>query len=772
MFRVQSALWNRLPLKRMSALVSSPKMEALGLKETAIGEIHIVDRGALRHFVANLHQAFPHKSKFNAAMKGLPGNLKSHITEVMTNSFKEAHVVDTVVTSIETFTSSLHDISDIVQSSTRQTLDEVTTSAVALSADQATAVETVLAGHNTYIGGFAGTGKTVTLMEIVRRLTALKLRVAVTATTGVAACNISGHTFHHLFGLNGQIASAVRQYDVIIVDEVSMFPADLFMRFDRTCRRAMKNKQPFGGLQIILCGDFMQLGSIPPNPLYKCSLFLERFVHMKLTTPHRHKDGTSQFRDLLASVRIGEMPPDMADIVKCIPRSTEISTNDPTMTYLFRTNKEVDACNKENLARLPGTSHTYESVDRSVALEGQWTDTAVVKLPKSAMDIGAASELRNAVESLMLPHLKGHDILLDGPAVCVFPMGTQFISDTWGYRVRLAAPGTTSLDMRRKTEFERLLISTLQKKGATFVHQTCSRSPPPTVMTRLIDILDQEVLRKPLEVKIGARVMLRWNLTRNLVNGSLGIVRGYATLDTAASYEWSKAAKDGIEAYRTHCRNVHNILNPMVPVVEFDGGRSVPVPPIDMPIGGEMNTCFFSTGLITIPLQLGYAFTVHKVQGLTLQGNVLLDFGNRRVPVNNHLVYVGMSRVREASQLLIRGLERHHIKVDGDAIAHDKDLKRAQDVDVSALTLTTKAGLHFNALAKAEENNINFEASNDEEANGTSQKKKGKKVKTSNTEDVTVISPQMPVKRTSYKQKDIRTILQPKLADMKHRSLF
>ena len=98
------------------------------------------------------------------------------------------------------------------------------------------------------------------------------------------------------------------------------------------------------------------------------------------------------------------------------------------------------------------------------------------------------------------------------------------------------------------------------------------------------------------------------------------------------------------------------------PIVEFDHGEIQLIPPVAIPLGGDSANKYFKAFLVCIPLQLGYAFTVHKVQGLTLDGPVVLDLTDHwRCP---HLVYVALSRVRNPEQIIVKGLSSKVVHVD------------------------------------------------------------------------------------------------------------
>ncbi|KAH9578953.1 DNA helicase Pif1-like [Trypanosoma melophagium] len=148
-----------------------------------------------------------------------------------------------------------------------------------LPAEKEEVMRLVLDGASLFIGGDAGTGKSFLLRHIIKQLEAKNLRVAVTASTGIAALAIGGNTFHGTFGVpvfsydekdltSMSISSLVRYdadslstLDVIIVDEVSMLHAGYIEALDLAARAAPGRtpQLPFGGIQVILCGDFLQL---------------------------------------------------------------------------------------------------------------------------------------------------------------------------------------------------------------------------------------------------------------------------------------------------------------------------------------------------------------------------------------------------------------------------------------------------------------------------------------------------------------------------------
>ena len=159
-----------------------------------------------------------------------------------------------------------------------------------LNEKQRFAVEQTINGENILITGPAGTGKSYTIKFIIDILHTNKKNIGLTATTGTAAFIIGGQTIHSFLGLgitdssladifinikkHSDIYKRLVELDVLIIDEVSMLDTLLFEKIsDILCyiKSHSKNdiellKKPFGGIQIILIGDFCQLA--PVNGIY------------------------------------------------------------------------------------------------------------------------------------------------------------------------------------------------------------------------------------------------------------------------------------------------------------------------------------------------------------------------------------------------------------------------------------------------------------------------------------------------------------------------
>lgn len=143
----------------------------------------------------------------------------------------------------------------------------------AFSADQREAMGQVRRRHNVFITGCAGSGKSFLLKEIVKVLP--RRTTFVTASSGIAACNIGGITLHSFAGvglgkepvpvlvkrvLKGRAKRRWLQCRTLVIDEISMISGELFTKIEEVARHVRKDTRPFGGIQLVICGDFVSAG--------------------------------------------------------------------------------------------------------------------------------------------------------------------------------------------------------------------------------------------------------------------------------------------------------------------------------------------------------------------------------------------------------------------------------------------------------------------------------------------------------------------------------
>ena len=255
-----------------------------------------------------------------------------------------------------------------------------------LSAEQAAAAERALSGESLFLTGAAGTGKSHLLKYIIQELTARhgEDKVAVTAPTGIAAINVGGVTIHSFAGIGqgrGDTRALVEkvfknskaklnwtQTSTLVLDEVSMLSNELFDLLDHIGRKLRgQHQQPFGGMQLILCGDFFQLPPVKGRYAFQGRSWSEANLQkgtVVLKQAHRQQDDAA-FAALLNQLRLGILTDQaMAALHACSSRTKPAPTDDIIPTKLYCTNADVDAENNNQLRSLGGDAVTFTSVDQ------------------------------------------------------------------------------------------------------------------------------------------------------------------------------------------------------------------------------------------------------------------------------------------------------------------------------------------------------------------------------------------------------------------------
>ncbi|KAI0922844.1 hypothetical protein AcV5_010541 [Taiwanofungus camphoratus] len=260
---------------------------------------------------------------------------------------------------------------------------------IALNAEQRKVLKMVVdEGKNVFFTGAAGTGKSLLLRAIIsalRRKHSKKPEViSVTASTGMAASNIGGMTIHSWGAVTPGMTNIDRQISciktckpahqrwkatkVLVIDEVSMVDGQLFeMLASLADRLRKKSDRPFGGIQVVVTGDFFQLppitkGNAEPFFAFECEAWTKCIEHtVTLTQVYRQTD--TQFVSLLNELRRGTISPSAQRTFTSLSRPLSTTPAGIIPTELYPLRAQVDRANSTRLAALPGTTHTYTARD-------------------------------------------------------------------------------------------------------------------------------------------------------------------------------------------------------------------------------------------------------------------------------------------------------------------------------------------------------------------------------------------------------------------------
>ncbi len=259
---------------------------------------------------------------------------------------------------------------------------------------QKEALQILKTGANVFLTGEPGAGKTHTVNAYVEYLRSCEVEPAITASTGIAATHIGGMTIHSWSGIGiknkldkydlDKIASSeyiskrVRRTKVLIIDEISMLSPDTLDMVDLVCREIKQNSDAFGGMQVVLVGDFFQL-----PPIFKKDINTERqgsllgggltsgkfaydsgawaraeFITCYLDEQYRQDD--KKFLSLLGAIRSDDFNDEHMSHVHA--RTILHDDMPENVTKLFSHNLDVDRVNDIELQKLDSESRIFEMV--------------------------------------------------------------------------------------------------------------------------------------------------------------------------------------------------------------------------------------------------------------------------------------------------------------------------------------------------------------------------------------------------------------------------
>jgi ATP-dependent DNA helicase PIF1 len=266
-----------------------------------------------------------------------------------------------------------------------------------LTEEQLSVINHLLEGENLFLTGGGGVGKSYLLSAIYTEFPGLKKRliaarnpgsvaklprIQMCALTGCAAL-LLGHkakTLHSWAGIGlgkGSVSElyikirrnqkAMRNWlctDLLIIDEISMMTAELLDKLNEIGKKVRSNRKPFGGIQVLLVGDFYQLPPVNKSDevtkfAFESDAWKELITSsIELTIIQRQKDEV--FQKVLKEGRVGQLSKESCEILRaCEGRDWKENKIRPTL--LFPRRAEVEMINDSNLRALEGRRYTYKA---------------------------------------------------------------------------------------------------------------------------------------------------------------------------------------------------------------------------------------------------------------------------------------------------------------------------------------------------------------------------------------------------------------------------
>lgn len=233
--------------------------------------------------------------------------------------------------------------------------------------EQLEVIQAIKNKQNVFITGPGGTGKSAIIKYLANKF---ETRIiGITAMTGTAAVLINGQTLHSYLGIGlgkdsvddlvtkitnkSKILKKWDDLDILVVDEISMLSDELLIKLNKVAKKIKNDDKPFGGIQLVFAGDFLQLPCIKRNFCFETDDWIEcSFTTFQLKNILRQHD--VRFQECLNNARYGRIT--LKDIEYCTINCQLLNSNSdkfhikPTRIYCH--NIDVNAINEKKLKKL------------------------------------------------------------------------------------------------------------------------------------------------------------------------------------------------------------------------------------------------------------------------------------------------------------------------------------------------------------------------------------------------------------------------------------
>lgn len=238
---------------------------------------------------------------------------------------------------------------------------------------QEEALEILKMGHNVFLTGSAGSGKTFLLNRYVEFLKRKGVGVGVTAPTGIAATHLEGRTIHSWSGIGireelGDLKEILgkkylrkrfKSVRVLVIDEISMLHPHRLDMVNRVCQAFKKSPLPFGGLQVVMSGDFFQLPPVKGEGFVDESDIWSKMELRICYLTEQHRQTDDGFLEALNSIRENRVND---SIVRLLKDRMDQEVGEATKLYTYNVN--VDAVNMMRLSKIKEEEVSYKMTSR------------------------------------------------------------------------------------------------------------------------------------------------------------------------------------------------------------------------------------------------------------------------------------------------------------------------------------------------------------------------------------------------------------------------
>lgn len=248
-----------------------------------------------------------------------------------------------------------------------------------LSEGQQKVVLKVIEGSNVFFTGAAGTGKSFLVTFLLNTVLRKRYNVYKTASTGAAAMGIGGNTIHSFAGIGiGQQPAAeialkmsrarktrIQGCEILFIDEMSMLSGNILGLIDEVFQRVRACPMPMGGIQVVACGDFLQLPPVNTSEKFAfdapCFDRIFHPVHGIVVLDKVYRQDSGPFLEALSKARVGICDPNWANLLNGSEYKRPPDHITPVQLHSVR--RAVDVVNEEELAKIPGRPSVFKAKD-------------------------------------------------------------------------------------------------------------------------------------------------------------------------------------------------------------------------------------------------------------------------------------------------------------------------------------------------------------------------------------------------------------------------
>jgi len=252
-----------------------------------------------------------------------------------------------------------------------------------LNKKQQEAYDYLSSGKSVFLTGPAGVGKTLIIKRFRRDFESMR-NIAITSTTGTSALLLNGSTLHSYLGIGcgtdmienliyriesrRWIKKRWKELECLLIDEISMLDPDLFDKLEQIARVIRKNSFPFGGIQLVLSGDFLQLPVIGTDRFCfqaeSWNMCIENNIHLDEII----RQGDVEFKDILNKIRVGYIDDDIKRVLNSRIGVNLENSFGIRPTKLYSKNIDVNKENELELDKLANDGRQFYEYDIQVSV--------------------------------------------------------------------------------------------------------------------------------------------------------------------------------------------------------------------------------------------------------------------------------------------------------------------------------------------------------------------------------------------------------------------